>query len=171
MLLYRLIVIPVLETRNPRHKQIKKFAQIQANWLQRGSLPRLPSFRFLCFLLFLPCFTLFGLRWKISSLPSLAYPLYSRHFRAPLSTLGRSFPSPEGIHWTAKDTKWARRLGSAFQRCQHGLGMLLNCLGKRRKGTTISQDLSPAPSLLSHILTVWGLFFSRMFSISRRIIL
>lgn len=131
MLLYRLTVIPVLESRNPRHKQIKKFAQIQANWLQRGSLP--PSSQLPVSLLSAVSAMFHSLSCgeKISSLPSLAYPLYPRHFRAPLSTLGRSFPSPEGIHWTAKDTKWARRLGSAFQRCQHGLGMLLNCLGKR----------------------------------------
>lgn len=125
-------------------------------------------FSLLCFPYLLFLLFHFSCGEKSLLLPSLAYPLYSHHFRPPLPMLGRSFASPEGVHLTIKGTGWAWT-GLYIPEMPAWPWNAAEPLRKGPKGPILSQGRSAAPTLHSHILTVF--FSSRMFSVSQRIIL
>lgn len=136
--------------------------------------PPLLGVHFPCFVFLASVFPMLLLVFHFSCgeksllLPSLAQPLYSHHFRPPLPTLGRSFPSPEGIHLTIKDTEWAWT-GPYIPEMPAWPWNATELLRKGPKGLVLSQGLSAAPTLRSHKLT--GFPPPRMFSVSQRIIL
>lgn len=142
---YQLMPLYWLIDCHPYFGEEEPEAQILADlWQRRSSSPSCVHFP--CFIFLASVFPVchFGsfishvVKKKSLLLPSLAYPLFSHHFRPPLPTLRRSFPSPEGIHLTIKDTEGAWT-GLYIPEMPAWPWNAAELLGKGPKGPVLSQ--------------------------------